>query len=716
MKFLKLALEGYGRFHERVEFEFETGLNCIMGANESGKSTLLAALMDALYTLPTTTAQPARERIHWGHPHGWRLVLELELRGQHVRIAKFHPVDEPRKRAEFLLQVGAESLSGDAARTRWEQLWQIPQEVYLATACIRQRELAQIANRNLKSLQQHLRESAVNADLNRLLSMLQQEKRRVRSHIETQHRTVQEIIARLHASRNAEQQRRSLREQLLRIEAEVAELRPQVEQKEQLLQRWRTLQEQQNRLEQLRREADANQRHLEQLEHLERRAREIETELETQFAELSVLPSDFKEQVDAAAMRYQDAIRRLHALTVQEQARRAEQQRERGRHQARWGFAALGGALIVASFPLWAVSVWLGTVALVLGLVGVGIALLWRGHAVSQSEGGSLEPSIQQEVQAHWQRLSSLLHEAGYTLEAPPQNGAAGEYGAEMTARLQHAIQQFNARWNALQARRSELERIRHQIDALHAVQEPKALRERQRELAVAILGLEEQIQRDPLARERLSAESLLRLETTMTRERQRLNALQAEQLRCEGALQQLPDSEPADALELEQTRAQQRLTQLESRLRLLDAVEQLLTEANARYLSDLSPRLKPRIERHLPTLTLGRYAQASLDENLSLQVYHPERGEMMPVEDGQPAWSAGVLDQLFFACRLGLADALADDVRLPLLLDDPFVHFDAERYRAALELLTRVAQQTQVILFTCRALPEGEWGKVWRL
>ncbi|MCX7992870.1 MAG: AAA family ATPase, partial [Fimbriimonadales bacterium] len=82
MKFRRLALEGYGRFCERTVFEFDAGLNCVLGANESGKSTLLAALLDALYTLPSTTAQPARERIHWGHPHGWQLELELELRGE----------------------------------------------------------------------------------------------------------------------------------------------------------------------------------------------------------------------------------------------------------------------------------------------------------------------------------------------------------------------------------------------------------------------------------------------------------------------------------------------------------------------------------------------------------------------------------------------------------------------------------------------------------
>jgi uncharacterized protein YhaN len=95
MRFLTLALEGYGRFRERTVFEFDAGLTCIVGANESGKSTVLAALLDALYTLPTSTAQAVRERIHWGHPHGWTLELALELRGREHP----HPQVPPRRRA-----------------------------------------------------------------------------------------------------------------------------------------------------------------------------------------------------------------------------------------------------------------------------------------------------------------------------------------------------------------------------------------------------------------------------------------------------------------------------------------------------------------------------------------------------------------------------------------------------------------------------------------
>ena len=717
MRFLMLTLEGYGRFRERVAFEFDAGLNCFVGDNESGKSTLLAALMDALYTLPTSTAQPVRDRISWGHPHGWTLELVLELRGERVRIHKFHPVDDPRKRGAFTLEYGDETLSGDAARARWEQLWRVPEAVYRATACVAQRALARIEKGDLKSLQQQLRESAVNADLNRIVDTLDKERRRLNRLIEEARNRLQTQAQRLVAARQTEQQRRELREQLRQIQQESETLRVQLEEDERLLERWRTLHEQRARLEHLRREADTNQRHLDQLEQIERRLQALETELQHDFALWQALPADHKEQIDAAWVRYQDAVRRLSALEREAQAARHARQASTGRRRARAGYAVSGVALCAASVPLWGVAPALGVLALALGLVALAIALLWREHAPKPD---ALPPALEaarHEAESHWQQLTALLEQAGYAVEMPAINGEPNKHAGETLLRLQHALQRYSEQWNAFQQRLAEQKRLHHQRDALHQiVPDPKALRERQRELAVQIVGLEEQIQRNLLAHGELPESELLRLDDRVQQKRQRFDALQAEQLRCEGALHTLQTGEPPDALALEHARMQQQVEQLQHRVRVIETARTLLNEANARYLSDLRPRLKPRIEQHLPVLTLGRYTQADLGEDLSLQVYHPDCGETLPVKEDTPAWSAGVLDQLFFACRLGLADALSNDLRLPLLLDEPFVYSDTARYRAALELLTRVAQQTQVILFTCRPLPEGKWGKVVRL
>lgn len=722
MRFLRLTLEGYGRFGERTVFEFDRGLTCIVGANESGKSTLLSALLDALYMQPTSAAQAPRERIHWGHPRGWTLELELELRGIGVRIRKFHPVDDPRRRGEFTLECAGETFAGDEARARWEQLWCVPQPVYRATACVAQRAVARIEKGDLQSLHQQLRESAVNTDLNRILQTLSTERRRLRITIEAAQSRLNEIDQRLYTARQSEQQRRALYEQLHQAQQEAEVLSKQLAQDESVLTYWRTLKEQRTALERLREEVQTNQRHLEQLEQIERALQDVESALQRNFSLWDTLPSDHKAQVDAAWMRYRDALRQWESLEREAQAQReAQQEAQRlaaAQAKARFGYLVLALALSTASIPLWSVSPVLGALALALGIVALAVAWLWRKRTTVPPDTPS--PTLEitaDELRSHRGRLLELLAQAGYALDIPAPNGASYVHARETLYHFQHALERYHERWNAFQERLAQQQRLQHQRDALYQlVPDPAALRERQRELAVHILGLEEQIERNPLAQSNLSERELIALEAQTHANRQRLDDLRATQLRCEGALQNLPTYEPADALELERTRAQQHIEQLQHRMRLLETTEQLLRETNTRYLNDLSPRLKPHIEQYLPSLTLGRYTQVALDDDLSLQVYHPERDALLAVQESTMAWSAGVLDQLFFACRLGLADALSDDLHLPLLLDDPFVHADEARYRAALELLQRIAHTTQVIFCTCRPLPAAVQGRVIQL
>ena len=75
-----------------------------------------------------------------------------------------------------------------------------------------------------------------------------------------------------------------------------------------------------------------------------------------------------------------------------------------------------------------------------------------------------------------------------------------------------------------------------------------------------------------------------------------------------------------------------------------------------------------------------------------------PERGDWVNVEQ----LSYGTLDQFYLAARLGLVRQVTQDRRPPLIFDDPFVTFDDQRAKRALELLKRMAADHQVIYLTC--------------
>jgi uncharacterized protein YhaN len=63
---------------------------------------------------------------------------------------------------------------------------------------------------------------------------------------------------------------------------------------------------------------------------------------------------------------------------------------------------------------------------------------------------------------------------------------------------------------------------------------------------------------------------------------------------------------------------------------------------------------------------------------------------------------SQGTQDQIYLAARLALLQVIAGGKQPPILLDDPFVAYDDTRLRATIQLLKRLHQQAQIVLFTC--------------
>ena len=86
------------------------------------------------------------------------------------------------------------------------------------------------------------------------------------------------------------------------------------------------------------------------------------------------------------------------------------------------------------------------------------------------------------------------------------------------------------------------------------------------------------------------------------------------------------------------------------------------------------------------------------LKEDLSLEV-----GMKQEVTTHSVQWpSDGTVDQLYLALRLAVAEELTPEA--PLVLDDAMVRFDDKRLATALNILTEMAEDKQVILFTCQS------------
>jgi DNA repair exonuclease SbcCD ATPase subunit len=125
-----------------------------------------------------------------------------------------------------------------------------------------------------------------------------------------------------------------------------------------------------------------------------------------------------------------------------------------------------------------------------------------------------------------------------------------------------------------------------------------------------------------------------------------------------------------------------------------------------AATLSDLSielhrqvaPRMNARVAEIFAHLSRTQHRDIRLDEDLTPRV-RVDGGALL----GADSLSGGAADQLYFALRVTAGEQLSrGGERLPLLLDDPFVQYDAARLEAALALVVELAGEHQVFLFTC--------------
>jgi uncharacterized protein YhaN len=86
------------------------------------------------------------------------------------------------------------------------------------------------------------------------------------------------------------------------------------------------------------------------------------------------------------------------------------------------------------------------------------------------------------------------------------------------------------------------------------------------------------------------------------------------------------------------------------------------------------------------------------VNAELMVQVVVPETGKLQPADE----LSRATKDQLFLVQRLEIARLLAPTKgKAPLLLDDPFAHYDRERSRRGLEVVAEATEERQIIVFS---------------
>ncbi len=185
---------------------------------------------------------------------------------------------------------------------------------------------------------------------------------------------------------------------------------------------------------------------------------------------------------------------------------------------------------------------------------------------------------------------------------------------------------------------------------------------------------------------------------------------------------QALAERERAMALELERYQEQVPAL-LEEQVTLRAALNRaeryaramtLASETMAGVAAELHARWSPMLAEELAGI-VRRFSERwrfTLSRDLRLGV----NGGGAPLDEEGLALhlSAGMRDQAYLALRLLLARKLGGKEPLPLILDDPFVNADDNRFREGMAYLLELSKENQIIVFSChesrhRALATGD-------
>ncbi len=164
---------------------------------------------------------------------------------------------------------------------------------------------------------------------------------------------------------------------------------------------------------------------------------------------------------------------------------------------------------------------------------------------------------------------------------------------------------------------------------------------------------------------------------------------------RAQGESQGLGD--PAQ-LAQEEARLNEELNRQNQELAALNLALDALTAANAQLQTRFSPSVNQLAGRYLSALTGGTHAALTITRDF--QALAQAGGEFRPAQ----FLSQGAADQSYLALRLAICElTLPETDAAPMVLDDALVTFDAQRLANALKLLQKLAENRQVLLFTCQ-------------
>lgn len=137
-------------------------------------------------------------------------------------------------------------------------------------------------------------------------------------------------------------------------------------------------------------------------------------------------------------------------------------------------------------------------------------------------------------------------------------------------------------------------------------------------------------------------------------------------------------------------------LEEKRAELEIIASAKEIFEYAVSNQQSNFAPSLAKKVSGIFSQITNGAHSDVLIDKTFGAR--YKKDGEYAD----ETILSKGALDQLYFALRFGIIDMI-NEKNAPVFLDDAFSQYDDLRFKTVFSYLSDYAKHTQVIISACR-------------
>jgi DNA repair exonuclease SbcCD ATPase subunit len=689
---------GLKNFKRLADFEarFCPGMNVVKGPlNELGKSTLLDGIIVALFQNPKSTARELKDYASWGSARQFRTSIEFEDGGRAYLLEK--DFGKGTVRLTAAAEQDIDTLKEVSAKVA-ELLGTSSDRLFLCSSCIRQSEITKVSsgekeiNESLEEIVSGGKESALASQVIAKLDSRIAEARKGQDRpaknpgvLQSLKNTIQAALQRYSEVKGEVSEVEARKMELVQVTRQLADVREQRENAGALLEKNRLRKEIEASIQSLTKNYDGVEKLLSNVKMLREDSERADRALSAAegFRDKQQI-SELRRELDAVRNK-RDIIEKDLAQRERELAEAVEKLGKRksvtflGSAKGLAAAAAMlaGGVAGVIIGPLYFLSLIIAGAGLLAAATRARSSLDRDKHSIAD---------IEKRIRDMKEGLDDISKEEHGVL-------AGAECGT---------YEEFNEKEKAFYGWLDKKNSADLQLRGMLGGRTVEELEEQKLELARK-LATEETKLTDDLKQTHLSPEEYVALERKVANLQQRQAELERQKNRCEAIVEKARFTvEDRIRLEEELEGLRDDLKREEKKVKAYALAREFISRARTDTLSSAGEALEKGIGTYLAVFTNGKYKQVKVNkEALEFQVYSDEKGDWARVDPKSGELSGGVIDEFYLAFRLALARLIFGDKKPPLILDDPFVNFDAVRLANTLKFFKTLASEHQVIIFT---------------